>query len=67
MPSLSSPMELSMPPVVSTVRGGGLPSRLLVIVFGRMPPSVTRHEAGHLPRVPNVPDATVSDWPAAAA
>ena len=30
MPSLSSPIELSMPPVVSTVRGGGLPSARLL-------------------------------------
>ena len=26
MPSLSRPIELSMPPAVSTVRGGGLPA-----------------------------------------
>ena len=39
MPSLSRPMELSMPPVVSTVRGGGLPGRgSWVIVLGRTAP-----------------------------
>ena len=43
MPSLSSPIELSMPPVVSTVRGGGLPMRgSRVIVLGKIPPSRDR-------------------------
>ena len=43
MPSLSRPIELSMPPLVSKVRGGGLPGRgFCVIVFGRMPPKRPR-------------------------
>jgi len=39
MPSLSSPIELSMPAAVSTVRHGALPARgFCVIVLGMMPP-----------------------------
>ena len=51
MPSLSRPMELSMPAAVSTVRGGGLPARgLLVIVLGRMAPRRSNSsKSGHLP------------------
>ena len=39
MPSLSRPIELSMPAAVSIVRQGALPARgSCVIVLGRMPP-----------------------------
>jgi hypothetical protein len=43
MPSLSSPMALSMPDGVSTVRGGGLPMRgWRVTVLGITPPSLAK-------------------------
>ncbi len=60
MPSLSRPIEFSMPPVVSTVRGGGLPIRGLgVIVFGRMAPKRPKSTNRAISRAyPKVPEAT---------
>ena len=42
-PSLSSPIALSIPLAVSTVRGGALPARgAAVTVFGTTPPSLAK-------------------------
>jgi len=53
MPSLSSPMALSIPAAVSTVRGGAFPARgALVTVFGTMPPSFAKStRPAHFPGV----------------
>ena len=51
MPSLSRPIELSMPAGVSTVRQGALPARgLRVTVLGRMPPSRERSTSPSISR-----------------
>ena len=62
MASLSKPIELSIPPVVSTVRHGGLPARAAnVIVLGKMPPRRARSTSPAISRAyPNVPEATMT-------